>query len=546
MRCFILPAILAAVAAALPWPSLPMDSVHPIGNAWGNYQRYGSSPYCHNGQDLMVPAQSPAVAIKPGYVKQIWLGGSPMYNGVTVADSAGAAFCSGYMYYHVDDTTIQVQNGDTVAVGDTLGFISTWTVADFHHNHFSANRNSGVIWSEYGAFYRNPLLDLSPDDDTVVPAFSNAYSGQRFAICRNNTSSYQSRDSVYGTVDLICRLDDRINHRLWRVCIYRIDYSVRDTFGNYVVPLTRSVEMSDSIDGYAVGQSRVVYKQDSTCRTRCNYDSTARQYFYIFTNTDGDSLIEPSDSLAGWNTTLSPDGDYWVKVVARDEYGNAATDSMMVKVKNDTTSRRDVGVVAIAAPPAAVESGMVVTPACTVYNYGSRNEDYTVRMTIGPSYDTAVSVSGHAAGTRRAVLFPNWAVGYAPGFYAVTCSTRLGSDSVPSNDKLQDSVEVTPPPGVSDAAQPAEGTRLEAKPNPARRPVRFQLAAGGDGRAAALRIFDASGCLVRCLRPAQSPVSAPHSLTWDGCDEQGRVLPGGVYFCRADGQQDPVRLVLLQ
>lgn len=543
MKHLLVFSALLTIGFALPWPHVPQDSVHPIGNSWGNYQNYGSA-YLHNGQDIMVPAQSPAVAIKPGYVKQVWLGGSPLYNGVTVADSAGTAFCSGYMYYHIDDTTIQVQNGDTVAVGDTLGFISTWPVADFHHNHFSANHNSGVTWSDFGAFYHNPLLDLSPDDDSTVPTFLDAYSGQRFAICLNNTSTYQTKDSVHGTVDLICRLDDKINHRVWRVAVYRIDYSVRDTSGSYVVPLTRAVEMSDSIDGYSPYQSRVVYKQDATCNTRCNYDSLARQYYYIITNTDGDSLIEPSDSLAGWNTTLSPDGDYWVKVIARDEYGNTAADSMMMKVRNDTTPRHDVGVVSIASPTAAVDSGSVVAPACTVYNYGNRSESYNTRMIIGPGYDTVVDVTGHAAGTKLAVVFPDWTVSYAPGFYAVTCSTQLGTDTLPANDRLQDSVEVTPPPGVADAWLTAGGTWLEARPNPARRQVRFQVASGPGAAATELRIFDATGRCVRTLRAIRPGGSS--SLVWDGCDMSGRMLPGGVYFCRAGGQRDAVELVLMR
>jgi hypothetical protein len=526
---------------ALPWPTLPQDSVHHIGNAWGNFQNYGSS-YCHNGQDIMVPPLSPAVAIKPGYVKAIFLGGSPMYNGVTVADSAGAAFCSGYMFYHIDNSTIVVQVGDTVAVGDTLGLIATWSVAGFHHNHFSANRNSGVTWPDYGAFYHNPLLDLSPDYDSIVPTFIDAYSGQRFAVCLDNTSTYQTKDSVHGTVDLICRLDDRINHRLWKTSIYRIDYSVRDTFGNYVVPLIRSVEMSDSIDGYTTYQARAVYKQDNTCPTRCNYDSLARQYFYIFTNTDGDSLIEPTDSLAGWNTTRTADGDYWVKVVARDEYGNIAIDSMMVKVKNRLASRHDVGVVSIASPPAAVESGTVVTPACTVYNYGSVSESYDVRMAIGPGYDTIVAVAGHAAGTKLTVAFPSWTVNYPLGFYAVTCSTRLAADTFRANDRRQDSVEVSPPTGVGDARQIA-GTRFEAIPNPARRQVRFQVESGPGATPIVLRIFDATGRCVRTLRPSGPGATA---LIWDGNDEHGRARPGGVYFCRVGGQRDAVELVLLR
>jgi hypothetical protein len=544
MRHLLVTAAMLAVSFALPWPHVPQDSVHHIGNAWGNFQKYGSLPYCHNGQDIMVTALAPAVAIKPGYVKAIWLGGSSMYNGVTVADSAGAALCSGYMYYHIDDTTIRVQVGDTVAVGDTLGLIAFWSVAQFHHNHFSANRDTGVIWSQYGAFYRNPLLDFSPDDDSIVPNFLDAYTGQRFAICRNNTSAYLGKDSVHGTVDLVCRLEDRINHRLWRVCVYRIDYSIRDTFGNYVVPLTRSVEMSDSIDGYTAAQSRTVYKQDATCHTRCNYDSLARQYFYIFTNTDGDSLIEPSDSLAGWNTTLVADGDYWVKVVARDEYGNSATDSMMVKVRNQPTYRHDVGVASITSPPATVEQGDTIAPACTVDNYGDFSESYDVRMSIGTFYDTVVTVTGHAAGEKLVVVFPDWIADCSTGIYAATCSTRLTQDTFPANDRWQDSVRVSPSPGVGEAALAAVDARLEARPNPARRPVSFHVSSGTGAIPAELSIFDASGRCVRVLRRPR--LSALLVLTWDGRDEDGRSLPGGVYFCRAAGGRDAVELVLLR
>jgi len=544
MKHFIALGFLSTIGLALPWPTLPQDSVHHIGNAWGNYQNYGSSPYCHNGQDILVPPLSPAVVIKPGYVKAIFLGGSPMYNGVVVADSAGAAFCSGYMYYHLDNSTIVVQVGDTVEVGDTLGLIATWSIAGFHHNHFSANRNSGVTWPDYGAFFHNPLLDIQPDYDSIVPTFIDAYTGQRFAVCLNNTSTYQSKDSVYGTVDLICRLDDQINHPVWKTSIHRIDYSVRDTFGNYVVPLTRSVEMSDSIDGYTVGQSRAVYKQDNTCPTRCNYDSLARQYFYIFTNTDGDSFIESSDSLANWNTTLVADGDYWVKVIARDEYGNTAIDSMMVKVKNHPASRHDVGVTSITSPPAAVESGSVVTPACTVYNYGTASESYAVRMRIGPGYDTAVAVTGHAAGAKLAVVFPDWVVDYPLGFYAVACSTQLTGDAFPVNDKREDSVEVSPPSGVGDVSLLGGVARLTLMSNPARRPVRFQVTPGA--APVELCIFDASGRLIRVLRPPQPLTPNPYSLSWDGSDAYGRQMPGGVYFCHTSGRRDAVELVLLR
>jgi hypothetical protein len=191
-----------------------------------------------------------------------------------------------------------------------------------------------------------------------------------------------------------------------------------------------------------------------------------------------------------------------------------------------------------------VESGTVVAPACTVYNYGNFSENYDVRMVIGPGYDTVVGVTGHAAGAKFAVVFPDWTVSYPLGFYAVTCSTQLGTDTFPANDKREDSVEVSPPSGVGDASLLGGSVRFEARPNPARRSVRFHFAAGPGAQPAELRIFDAAGRCVRTLRSSLPAGSPP--LVWDGRDVHGRSLPGGVYFCRAGGQRDAVELVLLQ
>ncbi|MFO7676752.1 MAG: peptidoglycan DD-metalloendopeptidase family protein [bacterium] len=434
MRAALLAAALAGPALGLPWPHHPMNSPHHIGNAWGSYQYYGSGfPYLHNGQDIITASLAPCVAIKAGYVKRVWYGGSPLYNGVTVGDSAGAGFCNALMYYHLDNTTIRVQDGDTVRVGDTLGLVSNWPVASFHHNHFSWNRNSGVIWQGYGGFFRNPLLDLVPNNDSVVPNFLDAYPGQRFAICANNSPNYQSKDSVHGSVDLICRLEDRINHRLWKVAVYKIVFTIRDSLGATVVPPTRGFEFCDSLDAYTATQARVVYKQDATCPTRCDYDSLNRRFYYIFTNTDGDSTIEATDSLASWNTTAVADGRYRVFVTASDQYGNTVTDSMTVRVINNPPPRHDVGVSALVMP-ALVDRGLIVAPLCTVYNYGNSPESYTVRLRIGAAYDSTLGVTGHAPGAPVALGFPPWMAPAQPGPYPVSCSTRLAGDMTPAND----------------------------------------------------------------------------------------------------------------
>ncbi len=319
--------------AQFSWPVPPQNQVHPIGNAWGNFQDYGSGPYTHNGNDIMVAALAPVVVIKYGYVKRIWHSGT-LYQGITVADSAGAAFCSGYMYYHDDSASIRVQAGDTVYVADTIARTVTWPVANFHHDHFSKNRNSGVTWSSYGGFFRNPLREFTPDNDSTVPSFINAVSGQRFAICRNNTSTYLSRDSVYGDVDFICRLNDKINHRTWLTSVYRILWGIHDTLNNWMVTMRFGVQFSESLDSYTPTQARVIYKIDGTCNTNCNYDSLARRYFYIVTNADADSVIETTDSLNGWASTSVTNRAYWLVISANDEYGNTVRDSMLFRVKN--------------------------------------------------------------------------------------------------------------------------------------------------------------------------------------------------------------------
>lgn len=325
------------IFAQMPWPHPPQNQEHPVGNAWGNFQDYGGSPYLHNGQDILTSPLWPVTAIKYGYVKRIWQSGQ-LYTGITVADSAGAAFCNGYMYYHVDPATIQVSVGDTVYVGDTIAQVVTWPVYSFHHNHFSKNRNSGTIWSSYGGFFRNPLTEFTPDFDSTAPVFTNALSGQKFAICTNNTSSYIDPDSVYGNVDFICRFKDRINHPTWWCIVYKIVYSIYDTNGIYVVPPTIGFQFSDSIDSYTQPQVRVVFKDDATCDSYCDYDNNARRYFYIFTNSNGDSLILAPDSLQSWQTTTVPNGPYWVKAVASDEYGNSVAESMLVYVRNPVGS----------------------------------------------------------------------------------------------------------------------------------------------------------------------------------------------------------------
>jgi len=101
----------------------------------------------------------------------------------------------------------------------------------------------------------------------------------------------------------------------------------------------------------------------------------------------------------------------------------------------------DVGVVGIAAPTGTLDSGVVVTPRCSVFNYASNVETYPVRLRIGTEYDTTVTVVSHQPGTMRHVEFPDWSP-RVRGQSAVTCTTELDGDAVGSNNRQRLNITV--------------------------------------------------------------------------------------------------------
>jgi hypothetical protein len=103
--------------------------------------------------------------------------------------------------------------------------------------------------------------------------------------------------------------------------------------------------------------------------------------------------------------------------------------------------QHDVGVARLMAPTGSLDSGTVVTPACSLRNYRSNVETYPVRMRIGAGYDTTVTVTNHQPGQTVYVQFPQWTAP-ARGSYAVACSTELTTDDISSNDVARTTLTV--------------------------------------------------------------------------------------------------------
>ena len=88
-------------------------------------------------------------------------------------------------------------------------------------------------------------------------------------------------------------------------------------------------------------------------------------------------------------------------------------------------------------------------------------------------------------------------------------------------------------PGVVHAANPlGGGPRLVVAPNPFARAATVTLALERVTASLVIDVFDVGGRRVRRL--ADGPVDAgAHGWSWNGRDDDGRPLPGGVYFVRA-------------
>jgi len=82
-------------------------------------------------------------------------------------------------------------------------------------------------------------------------------------------------------------------------------------------------------------------------------------------------------------------------------------------------------------------------------------------------------------------------------------------------------------PAVLDAA--IDFRIYTARPNPSRGPVQILMDLPEDA-SVTLRVFDASGRRIREVGPTLVPLGAQRSFVWDGRDDDGEEVTGGIYF----------------
>ncbi len=322
---------------SIGWPLAPQDSIHVTGNGYGLFEEIGSTICLHEDVDVMAgTAGVPIYAVADGYVKT-WLNiGGFVYWGLLTGDEFGTDSCDGWMYWHIDSTMYHLNLGDTCGAGELIGYVVPWFYTGqpvrFHHVHFGRIRSGGYPW--YSVLHiQNVLALLTPYADTITPMFEDAHATGRFAFCRDNTSDYLDPDSLYGDVDIIALIHDKTGYpTAWpewdRLIPYKIEYRIH---GPDTIPTIRMMEFSGLLNWESV-YALTIYKNDAVCNSCGPY--IQRDFYFIVTNTDGDTLIEPSDTTGCWQTESCQNGTYWVVVTAYDICGNMQADSMQVTVQN--------------------------------------------------------------------------------------------------------------------------------------------------------------------------------------------------------------------
>ncbi len=149
------PAAPAATATARYLKVFPVKGTHQLTKSWGAY-RASLGGQSHQGEDIMAPHGTPAVAVADGTIKRLTriatgLGGIYIW----LVDKAG----NEYYYAHLADIGPGLDAGSTVTAGQQIGTVGNTGDASWGapHLHFELHPGGGSAIDPYA-----DLLALDP------------------------------------------------------------------------------------------------------------------------------------------------------------------------------------------------------------------------------------------------------------------------------------------------------------------------------------------------------------------------------------------------
>jgi murein DD-endopeptidase MepM/ murein hydrolase activator NlpD len=336
------------------WPFLPQDK--PC-KAWNSYLLLSSSSdgntaeaYLHQGLDMDVPSYAKTCSVIDGYVMAVLTIGGDIYWRVAVSPVRSADSSKGWLHAHLVQSSITVDVGDQVKVGDVLGEIIPWSGLPGGHIHFSHISSRGTTWSNWRNV-SNPLLLLTPTDDVTAPEIQNAFSYSKFGFSTNDSVStirYLKPDSLKGSVDFLVKIRDICGASPWTQAATFINYWVKSMrTGETILPRKLGYSRNQNMPDYAGNTyntlAPVMYRIDATFPVK-GWFTKERLYVHIITNNNGDSVITVNEKNLAFNTRQYPDGTYRLFVEACDAAGHCTIDSQDVVFRNGNTSGEFISV----------------------------------------------------------------------------------------------------------------------------------------------------------------------------------------------------------
>jgi hypothetical protein len=232
---------------------------------------------------------------------------------------------------------------------------------------------------------------------------------------------------------------------------------------------------------------------------------------------------------------------------------DATNDSLCKGMYAVIPTIHDAGVDSITSPPDTIQAGSSYPPIAWIRNNGDFPETFAIVCRIDssgtPVYSDTGAAVGLAPGADYQVSFSSWSAPAIPGVTYNTCVwTILTGDAVPSNDTLcKTSFSVTWVEEKLDSRRaPSKFILYQGTPNPFSRLTTFSYEIPSCSNTE-LSIYDATGRLVRTLFEGDARPGI-HSADWNGRNETGAEVPGGIYFCKlsAGRNETTVKMVLVR
>ena len=331
MTWFVL--AVAQEPGGLRWPVGSGTEPYPLRATYGQFEGCfepgNSSGDLHLGLDILyrTPEREFELvkALEAGTVKRVRRH-SIDYSAVVIESKSVSE--RAFLYLHLDRHSIEVEVGDEVSVGQTIGRIA-YSNADTEEPHLHLSRlrrgYKSHTWSDMDQLSScNPLKLLKPEylgdaeDPVVTPLADSAR-----LVVRVNESQVVPAGGSSTPMDVLIRAYDKDPLSSHLLAPYEFELSV--TTGSVTKPVSRL-----TLDG-ELGQTTYDALYNVTGEHRSWGDTRKDKYVYYFVSTNGDA--PDGDSLpATANAWDASSGDHVLHLLIRDAKGNSTTIDQSISI----------------------------------------------------------------------------------------------------------------------------------------------------------------------------------------------------------------------